>query len=383
MSSLSVGMIVQNAEKTLAIALESLGSVYDELIIVDGGSTDSTREIGASYGAKIVESKWSGNYSKQRNIYLRKIKTDWVFVIDSDEFCDRKTLELLKYIKESGNEIEADNFQLLRRWISPFSNRHFISSYPYSVDWQIRLFRYHEELYYEGQVHEMLIGHASPSIAATVPHIYHLDLFLTERVKRSEKVHRYRQASPEREVANRLYLPELKNLTLEEWYINDVSDSVQELLGITEANLLPIRIREINLIVFPDWSIVEESLCVALTNVIRAVVTHPNKSCMTLLIDASKISEEEANLVLSSVTMNLLWEEDLDVSEGPEISLVGNLSKSQWDALLRHIHAILDLEKKNQQDFPAALQEQLRRFTLDCFAELRAVQIETGIWVLQ
>ena len=42
------------SEKTLAIALESLSGVYDELIIVDGGSNDSTCDIALSYGAKLI-----------------------------------------------------------------------------------------------------------------------------------------------------------------------------------------------------------------------------------------------------------------------------------------------------------------------------------------
>jgi Glycosyl transferase family 2 len=373
MQSLSVCMMVQNAEKTLAIALESLGYVYDDLIIVDGGSEDSTCEIASRYGAKIVSSQWSSNYAKQRNIYLQKVKTDWVFVIDSDEFCDKKTIDLLTYIKQLEYPSEVDNFQLLRRWISPFNNKKFISSYPYSVDWQIRLFRYYEDLYYEGQVHEMLMGHRGLSLAASKPHIYHLDLFLNDETKRQEKANRYRQASPEKEAANRLYLPEhLQSITLEEWNVDEISSSVQELLGVTEATLLPKKLREINLLVSPDWSAPEELLCLELTEVIRAVFTHPNKSRMALLIDTKNISEEDASLVLSSVTMNLLWQEDLDVSEGPEISLVGKLSKSQWDALRRHIHARLDLEN-HQSDLCAALQQQLAAYELDCCPGLGSV----------
>ena len=98
MPSLSVCMMVQNAEKTLTIALTSLANAYDELIIVDGGSTDKTCEIAAQYGARIIHSPWQGNHSQQRNIYLQEVKTDWVFVIDSDEFIDQKTLDFLQQL---------------------------------------------------------------------------------------------------------------------------------------------------------------------------------------------------------------------------------------------------------------------------------------------
>lgn len=68
MPSISVCMMVQNAEKTLAIALESLNYVYDELIIVDGGSNDGTCDIALRYGSRIIHSPWTGNHSQQRNI---------------------------------------------------------------------------------------------------------------------------------------------------------------------------------------------------------------------------------------------------------------------------------------------------------------------------
>lgn len=110
MSSLSVCMMVQNAEKTLAIALESLGDIYDELIIVDGGSHDSTRDIALSYGAKVIESKWTGNHSQQRNVYLKYVKTEWIFVLDSDEFINNQTQDVIQSIKSDEGNLSTDNF---------------------------------------------------------------------------------------------------------------------------------------------------------------------------------------------------------------------------------------------------------------------------------
>ena len=107
LQTLSVCMMVQNSEKTLALALESLSEVYDDLIIVDGGSTDSTCQIALSYGAKIIYSRWKGNHAEQRNVYLKEVKTDWVFVIDSDEFIDKKTLSRIE-IERIKNRFKAE-----------------------------------------------------------------------------------------------------------------------------------------------------------------------------------------------------------------------------------------------------------------------------------
>ena len=119
--------------------------------------------------------------------------------------------------------------------------------------------------------------------------------------------------------------------------------------ALIDATLLPLNLRDINLIVFPDWSQPEESVCLQLEQVIRAIATHPDRSQMTLLVDTGNIPDEDAALILSSVTMNLLLQEDLDVSEGAEISLIGKLGEIQWQALLPRIHARIILETENQQ----------------------------------
>lgn len=78
---------------------------------------------------------------------------------------------------------------------------------------------------------------------------------------------------------------------------------------------LPVQLSEINFIIFPDWTQEEDALSRELENVLRAIATHPDSSQIALLIDTNGISEEDANLVLSGVVMNLLIQEDLDVTE--------------------------------------------------------------------
>ncbi|PIG95468.1 glycosyltransferase [Gloeocapsopsis sp. IPPAS B-1203] len=125
-----------------------------------------------------------------------------------------------------------------------------------------------------------------------------------------------------------------------------MADTVSSAL--VEATLLPLNLKQINLVIFPDWSQSEDALCTELLQVIQAIATHPDSSRTTLLVDNGEISEEEANLILSSVAMNLLMAEDLDISEGLEISLVGHLSEMQWKVLLPKITARIILENENQ-----------------------------------
>jgi len=79
------------------------------------------------------------------------------------------------------------------------------------------------------------------------------------------------------------------------------------------------------------------------------LTTHPYKEDITLLIDNSNTSDETANLILSSIVINLLMEEELEIDEGPEISLIGQLSPIQWQALVSHLTGRIKLEHENQE----------------------------------
>lgn len=56
----------------------------DEVLVIDSGSTDGTREIAASLGATVYEQEWLG-YSGQRNRGIELAKHDWIMMIDADE----------------------------------------------------------------------------------------------------------------------------------------------------------------------------------------------------------------------------------------------------------------------------------------------------------
>ena len=78
-------------------------------------------------------------------------------------------------------------------------------------------------------------------------------------------------------------------------------------------------------------------------------MTHPDRAQITLLIDNSNITAEDADLILSSVAMNLLMEEELEVDEGPEIVLVGELSQIQWSTLMPKLQGRIKLEYENRE----------------------------------
>ncbi|MEL7036523.1 MAG: glycosyltransferase [Cyanobacteria bacterium J06592_8] len=141
--------------------------------------------------------------------------------------------------------------------------------------------------------------------------------------------------------------------------------------GLINTTLQYLNLRQDNLIIFPDWSQPEEILGVELGEVIKAVLTHPDSEQIALLIDNSNISGEEADLALSSIVMNLLMEEELEVENEPNISLIGELSQIQWSALIPRLQGRVILQHENQDAIKQAQAENLSVIELDHLNSLK------------
>jgi glycosyltransferase involved in cell wall biosynthesis len=125
-----------------------------------------------------------------------------------------------------------------------------------------------------------------------------------------------------------------------------------------------LNLKKTNLVIFPDWSQSEDSICLDLERVIKAIASHFDSEKVTLLIDTSNISNEDAQLLISGISMNILMQEDLDITEGLEISLIGELGEIQWQALLSRIQGRIVLEYENQQAIATVQAEELPSYNL-------------------
>lgn len=85
MPTLSLCMIVKNEETFLEQCLNSVKGLVDEIIIVDTGSTDRTKEIARRFTDKIFDFKWCDDFSAARNESLKHATGDWILVLDADE----------------------------------------------------------------------------------------------------------------------------------------------------------------------------------------------------------------------------------------------------------------------------------------------------------
>lgn len=98
---LSIGMIVKNEEKHLENCLSALKKFMDqvscELIIVDTGSTDRSKEIALKYTDKVYDFEWIDDFSAARNFGLKKAKGKWFMFLDADEYMDEDCSEMVKF----------------------------------------------------------------------------------------------------------------------------------------------------------------------------------------------------------------------------------------------------------------------------------------------
>ena len=101
MITLSLCMIVKNEQDTLSRCLDCVKDIADEIIIVDTGSTDNTKEIALNYTNNVYDFEWGYDFSKARNFSFSKATKDYIMWLDADDVIleqDREKLKILKKI---------------------------------------------------------------------------------------------------------------------------------------------------------------------------------------------------------------------------------------------------------------------------------------------
>jgi len=105
MPTISLCMIVKNEEKTLQRCLDSVKDIVDEIVIIDTGSIDNTKNIAIKYTDKIYDFNWINDFSAARNYSYDKATMDYVLWLDADDVilpADRaKFIELINSLDPS------------------------------------------------------------------------------------------------------------------------------------------------------------------------------------------------------------------------------------------------------------------------------------------
>lgn len=89
-------LIVKNEEDRLSECLKSFSGLYSDLVVVDTGSTDETKTVAKSFGAKVHNFEWIDDFAAARNFALSKVTTPWVMVVDADDIISAETKRVLQ-----------------------------------------------------------------------------------------------------------------------------------------------------------------------------------------------------------------------------------------------------------------------------------------------
>jgi glycosyltransferase involved in cell wall biosynthesis len=143
---LSVAIITLNAAAQLEACLLST-RFADEILIVDSGSTDGTRELAERHGARVIQQDWLG-FGPQKQFAVDAARHDWVLCLDADE---RVTPELQLSIETAlcAPASSAYRFARCNRFLGRYL-RHG-EGYP---DWSLRLFDRRQARWSNDAVHE-------------------------------------------------------------------------------------------------------------------------------------------------------------------------------------------------------------------------------------
>jgi glycosyltransferase involved in cell wall biosynthesis len=144
----SLCMIVKNEEANLADCLRSVAGLVDEIVIVDTGSMDRTKEIAHEFGARVFDFQWVDSFAAARNESIRHATGDWIFWMDAD---DRLAFEAQMKLKALFDTLGDDDVGFNMKWNIPDPK-----TGASTLVHRIRLFRNHPEIRWKYRVHEQI-----------------------------------------------------------------------------------------------------------------------------------------------------------------------------------------------------------------------------------
>jgi len=143
-------MIVKNEETVLGRCLESVREAVDEIIVVDTGSTDGTKEVAAAFGGQVYDFLWQDDFSAARNFSFSKANMDYSMWLDADDVMDSVQIKrLVEWKRQADGSADA----VMLRYAAGFDEE----GQPSFCYYRERLLRRGFGFRWKGRVHEAIV----------------------------------------------------------------------------------------------------------------------------------------------------------------------------------------------------------------------------------
>lgn len=154
---LSVAIATFNEQENIGRCLKSVRQLTDEIVVVDGNSSDKTAEVVESFGAKLIKTTNKPMFHINKNMAIDSCRGEWILQLDADEIV---TPELADEIRQTINrQLATKNNQPVAYWLKRknyFLGRYLKKGGQYP-DPVIRLFKKGKARLPEKSVHEQMI----------------------------------------------------------------------------------------------------------------------------------------------------------------------------------------------------------------------------------
>ncbi|MGL5718721.1 MAG: tetratricopeptide repeat-containing glycosyltransferase family 2 protein [Paraclostridium sp.] len=173
----SVCILAKNEEKLIGDCLESVKEIASEIIVINNGSTDRTKEIALDFGCIVIDSP-DTVIDQGRNLYMENAKYPWILVMDADERLDKNAITPIKeFIKNISDDVLGINL----------NNYQYTGNGMWSNLKLIRLIRNNSKLRYQDTpIHadiETSIKVNNGIIADCNASVHHIDILVNGRTK--------------------------------------------------------------------------------------------------------------------------------------------------------------------------------------------------------
>ncbi len=162
----SLCMITKDEQQLLARCLASAKPIVDEIIVVDTGSQDKTKDIATIFGAKVYDYVWHDDFAAARNFSLTKADGDWIFILDADEVIAENDYEAFNHIIQNGSlpscaySFTTRNYTTQANTLGWMANDGAYPGEELGLGWipseKVRLFKNRKEIRFTYPIHEIV-----------------------------------------------------------------------------------------------------------------------------------------------------------------------------------------------------------------------------------